>query len=89
LSILGLEILFCLLLEKLVNEKYFSVKKKLVWFLRKCFSFILDRKHCLEVVKKLEMSLFANYINFDLQTFNYYIFCFDFFLFYLLEFNLI
>ena len=48
----------CLLLEKLVKRKYFSVKKNLVWFSEKCFSFILDGKHFLKVVKKLEMSCY-------------------------------
>jgi len=41
-------------IEKLVNEKYFSVKKNLAWFSGKCFPFILDGKHFLKVVKKLE-----------------------------------
>jgi hypothetical protein len=53
----------CLLLEKLVNRKHFLVKKNifwlkknLAWFLGKCFPFILDGKHFLKIVKKLEMS---------------------------------
>jgi hypothetical protein len=33
----------------------------------------LSGKHFLEVVKNLEMSLFADYIKFDLQTFDCYI----------------
>ena len=45
-------------LEKLVNEKYFSVKKNLAWFPEKYFSFILDRKHFLKVVKNLDMSYY-------------------------------
>jgi len=48
----------CLSLEKLVNEKYFSVKKNLAWFPGKYFSFILDGKHFLKVVKNLEMSYY-------------------------------
>ena len=43
-----------LLLEKLVNGKHFSIKK-MIWFLGKYFSFILDGKHFLKVVKNLEM----------------------------------
>jgi hypothetical protein len=34
----------------------------------------LDRKHFLKVVKYLEMLLFANYIKFDHQTFDCYIY---------------
>jgi hypothetical protein len=47
-----------LLLKKLVNRKHFSIKKNLVWFLRKCFPFILSEKHFTEVVKNLEMSYY-------------------------------
>ena len=47
-----------LLFKKLVNEKHFPVKKKLAWFLGKCFAFILGGKHFPEVVKKLEMSYY-------------------------------
>ena len=111
----------CLPLEKLVNEKQFSIKEKIGLVFRKmffpfscvCFSksgfqeitfqtfmclFIirkvdqcktlfskrkiwlglhesvflenLDGKHFPEVVKNLEMSLFADYIKFDSQTFD-------------------
>jgi hypothetical protein len=34
----------------------------------------LGRKHFPEVVKNLEISLFTNYIKFDLQTFDCYIY---------------
>jgi len=37
----------------------------------------LNGKHFPEVVKNLEMSLFADYIKFDSQTFNCYIYCFE------------
>jgi hypothetical protein len=47
----------CLPLEKLVNGKHFPV----------------NGKHFPEVVKNLEMSLFADYIKFDPQTFDCYI----------------
>ena len=108
----------------MVNEKHFPVKKKLTWFLGKCFPFScvcflesgfreitfqtflclfasrkvgqwktlsskrkiwfgfqesvflknLRGKHFPEVVKNLEMSLFADYIKFDPQTFDCYIY---------------
>ena len=70
----------CLSLEKLVNEKHFSVNRKhfpskenLAWFSGKRFPFTFGRKHFLEVVKNLEMSLFADYFKFDPQTFDCYI----------------
>jgi hypothetical protein len=46
----------------------------LVWFLGKCFPFILGGKHFLKIMKNLEMSLFADYIKFDSQTFDCYIY---------------
>ena len=58
----------CLPLGKLVNGKHFPVKGKFG------LVFNLDGKHFPEVVKKLEMSLFADYIKFDLQTFDCYIY---------------
>jgi len=68
-------------IEKLVNEKYFLVKKN--WFdFRKVFFFILNGKYFLKIMKKFEkiinVMLFANYIQFDTQTFDCYIFCFEF-----------
>jgi hypothetical protein len=48
----------CFLLENLVNEKYFSVKKNLVLFLEKYFPFILDGKHFVEIIKNLEISYY-------------------------------
>jgi len=56
-----------------VNGKHFPVKKKLAWFSGKCFPENLGGKHFPEVVKNLEMSLFADYIKFDPQTFDCYI----------------
>jgi len=47
-----------LLLEKLVNRKYFSIKKKFSLILKKCFPFILGRKYFPKVMKKLEMSYY-------------------------------
>jgi hypothetical protein len=44
--------------ESWSTENIFQLKKKLAWFLGKCFLFILDRKHFPEVVKNLEMSYY-------------------------------
>ena len=61
----------CLPLEKLVNGKQFPVKGKFGLIFRKVFSLKiwavenLGGKHFPEVVKNLEMSLFADYIKFD------------------------
>ena len=55
----------CLPLEKLVNGKHFSVKGKFGLVFRKVFSW---------KIKNLEMSLFADYIKFDPQTFDCYIY---------------
>jgi hypothetical protein len=41
----------------------------------------LDGKHFPEVVKNLEMSLFADYIIFDPQTFDCYIYIFEYLFF--------
>jgi len=62
----------CLPLEKLVNGKHFPVK----WlgFQGSVFLKNLGEKHFPKVVKNLEMSLFANYIKFDHQTFDCYIY---------------
>ena len=64
----------CLPLEKLVNGKHFPVKKKnWLGFQESVFLENLGGKHFPEVVKNLEMSLFADYIKFDPQTFDCYI----------------
>jgi len=64
----------CLPLEKLVNGKNFPVKGKFgLVFQESVFLENLGGKHFLEVVKNFEMSLFADYIKFNLQTFNCYI----------------
>ena len=55
------------------TENTFQSKKNLAWFLGKCFPENLGGKHFPEVVKNLEMSLFADYIKFDPQTFDCYI----------------
>ena len=58
----------------LSTKNTFQLEENLVWFPGKCFPFILGGKHFLEVVKNLEMSLFADYIKFDPQTFDFYIY---------------
>ena len=65
------------------TENTFQSKKNLAWFSGKCFPENLGGKHFPEVVKKLEISLFADYIKFGPQTFNCYIYfvlniCFQF-----------
>ena len=66
----------------------FQSKKNLTWFSGKCFPKKFRGKHVPEVVKNLEMSLFADYIKFDPQTFDRYIyFVFNiYFQFHLLKF---
>jgi len=72
----------CLLLEKLVNKKYFlvnkkhfSVKEKFGLVFRKVFSFYFERKTLSENYEKFRnVILFADYIKFDPQTFNCYIY---------------
>ena len=70
------------------TENTFQSKKNLAWFSGKCFPENLDGKHFPEVVKNLEMSLFADYIKFDPQTFAIYnLFWIFIFQFHLLKFN--
>jgi hypothetical protein len=47
-----------LLVEKLINRKYFLVKRKFCLIFKKKISFILGGKHFLEVVKNLEISYY-------------------------------
>jgi hypothetical protein len=81
----------CLLLEKLVNKKYFSVKKIFYLIYWKLFSFNFGRKIFFKSCEKFKnIILFADYNKFGYQTFNCYIFCFEFFFqFHPLEFDLI
>jgi len=85
-------------LEKLVNEKYFSVngkyfsvKEKFSLVSKKVFSFyILGGKHFPEVVKKLEMSyylLILSNLVLKLLIVVYFLFWIFFFQFHPLEFN--
>jgi len=58
-----------LLLEKLVNEKQFSVKENFGLIFRKLFSFYFGRKTLSRSYKKFRnIILFADYIKFDPQT---------------------
>jgi hypothetical protein len=80
----------CLLLRKLVNEKYFPVKENFGLVSRKCFPFILGGKHFLEVVKNLEISYYLLIIlNLVLKLLIaiYILFWIFIFQFYPLEFN--
>ena len=89
----------CLSLGKLVNEKYFPVngkhflvKEKFYLVYKKVFSFYFGRKILFRSYeKKKKYNVFADYIKFDPQTFNCYIFCFEsfFFQFLPLKFDLI
>jgi len=72
----------CLSLGKLVNgkhfpvnEKYFPVKEKFGLVSRKVFSFYFGRKTISESCKKFRnVILFADYIKFDPQTFDCFIY---------------
>jgi len=87
----------CLLLEKLVNEKYFPVigkhflvKGKFGLVSRKVFSFYFGRKTLSGSCEKFKnIILFVDYIKFSPQTFNCYIYFVlnIFFQFHPLEFN--
>jgi len=61
----------------------FSQRKIWLGFQKNVFLENLGGKHFLEVVKNLEISLFADYIKFDPQTFDcyIYIYIYIFFLF--------
>ena len=70
-------------LEKLINGKHFSVKEKLGLVFRKVFSFYFGRKTLSESCEKFKnVILFAAYIKFGPQTFDFYIyFCFEYLFF--------
>jgi hypothetical protein len=64
-----------LLLRKLVNEKHFPVKEKFGLIFRKVFSFYFGRKTLSGSCEKFRnVILFVDYIKFDLQTFDCYIY---------------
>jgi hypothetical protein len=84
-------------LEKLVNEKYFpvngkylSIKEKFSLIFKKVFLFYFGRKTLFRSCEKFRnIILFADYVKFDPQTFDCYIFCLIFFQFQPLKFDLI
>jgi hypothetical protein len=65
----------CLFAIRKVGQRKTLSSKRNIWlgFQESVFLENLGEKHFPEVVKNLEISLFANYIKFDPQTFNYYI----------------
>jgi hypothetical protein len=65
----------------------FWLKKKLAWFWRKCFSFISNEIHLLEVVKIKKIILFIDYIKFD--HFDCYIFYFESFVLIVFQYRLL
>jgi len=65
----------CLSLKKLINEKHFSVKEKFVLVSKKVFSFYFGWKTLSGSCEKFRnVILFADYIKFDPQTFDCYIY---------------
>jgi hypothetical protein len=74
----------------LINKKYFSVKEKFNSVLEKFFFYFRQKIFSRNYEKIRNIMLFINYIKFNSQTFDCYIFYFEFvFQFYLLEFDLI
>jgi hypothetical protein len=77
-----------MLFRKLVNEKYFPVnrkhfpvKEKFSLISRKVFFFYFGRKTLSRSCEKFKnIILFADYVKFDPQTFDCYIFCLNLFL---------
>jgi hypothetical protein len=71
----------CLSLEKLFNEKYFPIKKScgLVFI---SIPFILGENTFEKLIKLKNILLIIDYIKFDHQSFDCYIFCFYFILFF-------
>jgi len=65
----------CLPLEKLVNEKHFPVKEKFGLVFRKVFFFYFGQKTLSRSCEKFRnIILFVDYIKFDPQTFDCYIY---------------
>jgi hypothetical protein len=70
----------CLSLEKLVKRKCFSVKEKFGLVFRKVFFFYFGRKTLSKSCEKFRnVMLFADYIKYGPQTFDCYLFFFNFF----------
>jgi len=66
----------CLFAIKKVNQRKTLSSQRKIWlgFQESVFLENFGGKHFPEVVKNLEISLFANYIKFDPQTFDCYIY---------------
>jgi hypothetical protein len=65
----------CLLLKKLINKQHFPVKKNLTWFPEKYFPEKFKRKTFSGNCEKFKnIILFADYIKFDPQIFDCYIY---------------
>jgi len=80
----------CLLLEKLVNRKYFIVKGKFGLVFRKVFSFYFEWKTLFGSCEKFRnVILFADYIKFGPQTFDCYIYIYIYFVLNIYFFNFI
>jgi len=63
-----------LLLEKLINKKYFPIKEKFDVIFRKVFSFYFGRKTLSESCEKIiNIILFADYIEFGPHFYNCYL----------------
>ena len=80
----------CLPLEKLINRKHFLVKEKFSLISRKVFFFYFGQKTLSGSCEKFRnVIIFADYIKFDPQTFDCYIYFVlnIFFQFHPLEFN--
>ena len=79
----------CFSLEKLINGKHFLVKRKFGLVSRKLFFFYFGRKTLSRSWEKFRnIILFVDYNKFGPQTFDCYIFCFEFFFqFHPLEFD--
>ena len=81
----------CLLLEKLINEKHFPIKEKFDLVSKKVFSFYFGRKTLSRSYEKFRnIILFTDYIKFNHQTFDcyiYFLFWIFIFQFHLLKFN--
>jgi hypothetical protein len=78
-------------LKKLINRKHFSIELKFGLVFMEVFSFYFGHKIFFRSCEKIRnIILFVNYNRFGLQTFDLYIFYFEFFLkFHPLEFNII
>jgi len=66
----------CLFVIRKVGQRKTLSSQRKIWlgFQENVFLKNLGGKHFLEVVKNLEISLFVDYIKFDPQTFDYYIY---------------